>query len=209
MQVSASFLGSPNIPNLLEELNVTSVNYIHVDVMDGKYVSHKTMPFREMKKIAWYTSKRLDVHLMVAKPWKWIKKFATLNTAFIIIHPDILDDVQDCLDLIKSYGIKAGIAMRPDVTIEDIEGYLDKIDVLLVMGVEPGASNQNYIEDTTKKVNDIKKYLKKVKSNCLISVDGGITNERRKELKNADILVSASYISKSEDKEEAIKSLRG
>lgn len=209
MQVSASFLGSKNIPSFLEELNETTVNYIHVDVMDGKYVKNKTMPFREMKKIRNFTSKRLDVHLMVKDPKKWIKDFALLNTAFITIHLDINENVKDMLQLIKKYGIKSGIAVTSDISVNDILPYLDEIDLILVMGVDPGESAQEYHSSTTNKVKELKKTLKKLEKNILISVDGGINETIAKELKDADILVSASYIIKSEDKEKTIKSLRG
>ncbi|MEG0995288.1 MAG: ribulose-phosphate 3-epimerase, partial [Bacilli bacterium] len=85
MQVSASFLGSKNIPSFLEELNETTVNYIHVDVMDGKYVPAKTISFKEVKNIYKYTSKRLDVHLMVENPINYIKDYALLNAEYITV----------------------------------------------------------------------------------------------------------------------------
>ena len=111
MLVSTSFLSSNNIPRDLKKLNETDTDYIHVDVMDGKFVPNKTMPFSEMKNIYKYTSKRLDVHLMVNDPTKYINDYATLNTEYITIHEEIDVDIIEMLKLIKSYGIKCGLAI--------------------------------------------------------------------------------------------------
>lgn len=104
MLISTSFLSSKNIPKDLIKLNETNTDYIHVDVMDGKFVKNKTMPFKEMKNIYRYTSKRLDVHLMVNNPKKYIKEYASLNTEYITFHIET-EDVLKNLELIKKYGI--------------------------------------------------------------------------------------------------------
>ena len=90
MKVSASFLGAKNIPKTLTDLNITDVDYIHVDVMDGKYVKNKTMSFKELANITYYTRKRLDVHLMVLNPLKLIDLYATLNVEYLTFHLDII-----------------------------------------------------------------------------------------------------------------------
>ena len=105
MKVSASFLSSKNIPVDLAKLNDTDVDFIHVDIMDGKFVKNKTMPFREMKHIYEYTSKRLDVHLMVEEASEYIPLYAELNTECITIHVEIDEDIVKDLELIKSYSI--------------------------------------------------------------------------------------------------------
>ena len=208
MLVSASFLSSKDIPKFLTKLNDTDINYIHVDVMDGAYVKNKTMPFREMKHISDYTSKRLDVHLMVKNPLKYIDDYALLNTEYITIHKDIDDDLLKCLKEIKSYYIKAGISLKSEDEIKDIIPYLPYIDLILVMSVEPGQGGQKFIEDTPKKIDEIKVLLKEYKSNIVVSVDGGINNETSKLCKKCDILVSGSYIINSSNFEEKINSLR-
>ena len=113
MKISASFLGSKNIPKTLTKLNITDVDYIHVDVMDGKYVKKKTMPFSELSLISNYTRKRLDVHLMVKNPLKLIDLYATLNVEYLTFHLDILDDLEKVFTRCKDYGIKIGIAINP------------------------------------------------------------------------------------------------
>lgn len=207
MKVSASFLSSQNIATDLKKLNDTDIDYIHVDFMDGKFVPNKTLPFRQMKHIYEFTSKRLDVHLMVEKPKKWISKFATLNTEFITIHLET-EDVITSLEQIHTYGIKAGLSIKPDTAIEEVVPYLPYVDLILVMAVEPGKGGQEFMEDTVQRVKDLKKLLKKYKANIEISVDGGINNEHAKKLKNADILVSGFYITSSDDFQKQIDSLR-
>lgn len=207
MKVSASFLSSSYIPRDLQKLNDTDVDYIHVDIMDGKFVPNKTMPFREMKHIYEYTSKRLDVHLMVEKPRKFIPKYATLNTEFITVHVETAD-VFPSLDLIHSYAIKAGLSIKPETPIEAIVPYLADIDLVLVMAVEPGKGGQTFQEETVEKVKELKALIKQYHANILISVDGGINEENAKKLKDADILVSGSYIINEEDFQKQIDSLR-
>lgn len=208
MLISTSFLSSKNIPSDLKKLNETSTDYIHVDVMDGKFVPNKTMPFREMKNIYKYTSKRLDVHLMVKDPKKYIDEYATLNTEYITIHEELTEDVENYLKQIKSYGIKAGLAVKPNTKVSDIVPYLSLIDLILVMSVEPGQGGQKFIDDTPSKIDEIRVLLKEYKSNIVVSVDGGINKETARLCKKCDILVSGSYIINSSNFEEQINSLR-
>ncbi len=208
MKISTSFLTSRNIPRDLGILNDTDTDFIHVDVMDGKFVKNKTMPFKEMKNIYKYTSKRLDVHLMVKKPSKYIKDYATLNTAYLTIHIEAEEDLDMLLELIKSYGIKCGISIRPSTDLELLRPYLKKVDLILLMSVEPGQGGQSFLEDTQDRLKELKQMCKEEKSHCLISVDGGINDETKKFVKGADILVSGSYVINSYDFQNAIDDLR-
>lgn len=207
MKVSASFLSSYNPALDLTKLNDTDVDYIHVDFMDGKFVSNKTMPFRQMKHIYEYTSKRLDVHLMVEKPMKWIPKFATLNTEFITIHIET-SNVKESLDLIHSYAIRAGVCLKLETPIEELVPYLADIDYILLMGVEPGMGGQDFQEETITRLKELKKVLKQYKSKALIGIDGGINCENAKKLKQADMLVAGYYITSSDDFQKQIDTLR-
>ena len=208
--ISVSFLGSKDIPKTLKLLNDTDTDFIHLDVMDGKYVSNKTLPFKEMKHIYEFTDKRLDVHLMVDAPSSFIKDYASLNTEYISIHLDTKEDLVSNLKLIKSYGIKAGIVLNPNDDVSMIIPYLSYIDLILVMGVVPGRSGQKYISNTTKKLkelNVLKKEYKKL--NFKISIDGGINDRVVKKIKSlVDIIVSGNYVIGSDDYQEKINSLR-
>lgn len=211
MLVSASFLSSKDIPRFLTKLNDTDINYIHVDVMDGVYVKNKTMPFREMRHISDYTSKRLDVHLMVKNPLKYISDYASLNTEYITIHKDIEDDLLTCLKEIKSYYIKTGIALKEEDEIKDIIPYLPYIDLLLIMSVTPGAGGQGFQENSILKMKEVQvlkmEYSKDF--SFIVSVDGGINADTIKKVNNyVDMVVSGSYLSSSTDLQEAIDTLR-
>lgn len=207
MMISTSFLSSKNIPKDLTKLNETNTDYIHVDIMDGKFVKNKTLPFSEMKYIYKYTSKRLDVHLMVKKPEKYIKEYASLNTEFITIHIET-DNVQNNLELIKKYGIKCGLAINPDTEVKNLVPYLPLLDLVLVMSVEPGAGGQAFIDNTEIKLEELKILIKEYQSNCLISVDGGINNITKDRCMDADMLVSGNYIISSDNFQEQIEKLK-
>lgn len=208
MLVSTSFLSSVNIPQDLKKLNETSTDYIHVDIMDGKFVTNKTMPFREMKNIYKYTSKRLDVHLMVKDPEKYIEDYSTLNTEYITVHLELGSDIEKLLRQIKSYGIKAGLSIKPGTPVREIVPYLPYLDLILVMSVEPGMGGQEFIKDIEGKIKELRILLNEYKSNIKISVDGGVNDKTKDFCKDADILVSGSYIINDEDFEKQIQSLR-
>ncbi len=208
MKIAASFLTSKNIPKTLIKLNNTDVDYIHVDVMDGKFVKNKTLSFNEMKNIYLFTSKRLDVHLMVKKPLKLIHEYASLNVAYLTIHLEIDEDIDKLLDVIKGYGIKCGLSIKPKTDLQLLFKYLDKIDLVLVMAVEPGVGGQAFNEEILPKIKELKKEIQTRKLSTLISVDGGINLEKRKLLNNVDILVSGSYITSDDDYQKMIDTLR-
>lgn len=208
MKISVSYLSSNDIASDLRKLNVTNADYIHVDVMDGKFVKNKTLPFKKMKDIHKYTNKRLDVHLMVKKPLKYIEDYATLNTEFITIHVEN-KYIDKSFDLIESYGIKKGLSIKPETSLDVLIPYLDKVDLILVMSVEPGQGGQSFIEGTIDRIKELKKMLLEYNSKALISVDGGINDEIAKKLKDADILVSGSYVISSDDFQYQIFKLKG
>ena len=180
MKVSASFLSSKNIPEDLVKLNETDVDYIHVDIMDGRFVENKTMPFKEMRHIYEYTSKRLDVHLMVEKPSQYIPLYAELNTEYISIHVEIDEDIVKDLELIKKYSIKCGLAINPDTSVKELVPYLPYLDSILIMSVVPGKGGQSFIPETVNKIDEVKALIKSYNLDIIINVDGGINDINRK-----------------------------
>ena len=207
-KISATFLSSKNVPKDLTKLNETDVDYIHVDVMDGKFVKNKTMQFNELKYIYKYTSKRLDVHLMVEDPSKYIPLYAELNTEYITFHVEVLEDIVKDLELIKSYSIKCGLAINPETKVSELVPYLPYLDLILVMGVHPGEGGQSFIPETVDKVKEIRGLIESYNSTALISVDGGVNDKSRILLSDADIMTSGSYIVLSDNFQEKITSLR-
>lgn len=208
MKVSASFLSSQDIVRDLVKLNETDVDYIHVDIMDGKFVKNKTMPFREMKHIYKYTSKRLDVHLMVEDPASYVPLYAGLNTEFITFHVEVDKNIEECLKLIKSYSIKTGLSIKPNTNVRELVPYLPLVDMILVMSVEPGEGGQEFIEETKEKIEEIRTLLDTYQCSAVISVDGGVNDKTKSLCSKADILVSGSYIIKDDNFQEKISSLR-
>ena len=208
MKISASFLGVKNIGETLRKLSVTDVDYIHLDVMDGKYTIKKTLSFKEFKSITNYTKKRLDVHLMVKNPLKMIDDYATLNVEYLTVHMDSGSNLLDVFDRLSKYGIKKGLAVNPKDDIEKVYDYLDKIDLVLVMSVYPGLPGQTFIDDTYPKIEALRNEIKKRKLKTLISVDGGINLENVKNLKDVDIIVSGTTITSSDNFQETITALR-
>ena len=208
--ISVSFLGSKDIPKTLKLLNDTDADFIHLDVMDGQYVSNKTLPFREMKHIYEFTNKRLDVHLMVDAPSSFIKDYASLNTEYISIHLDTKEDIISNLKLIKSYGIKAGVVLNPNDDVSMIIPYLSYIDLILVMGVVPGRSGQKFINKIINKLKELKVLKIEYKDfNFKISIDGGINDITVKKVRDlVDIVVSGNYVISSDNYQEKINSLR-
>ncbi len=208
MKVSASFLSCKDLVRDLVKLNETDVDYIHVDIMDGKFVKNKTMPFSEMKNIYKYTSKRLDVHLMVDDPSKYIPLYAELNTEYITFHVEVNQNIEECLKLIHSYSIKAGLAIKPETRVSELVPYLPYIDLVLVMSVEPGKGGQEFIEETTDKIKEVRALLDSYNSRAVINVDGGVNDKTKNLCMGVDIITSGSYIVRSDDFQEKVTSLR-
>lgn len=207
-KISASFLSSRNIPSDLIKLNATDAEFIHIDVMDGKFVKNKTMPFSEMKNIYKFTNKRLEVHLMVDNPSKYIPLYAELNTECIMFHIESSEDIIKNLELIKSFSIKCGLAINPDTKISELIPYLPHLDQILVMCVFPGEGGQKFIDESENRIKEIRELISSYKLNILIDVDGGICDTVLDKVIDADILTAGSYIINSSNYQEKITSLR-
>ena len=199
MKVGVSILSSSiKAEDIVKKLDGSSADYIHVDIMDGKFVENKTWTYSEVKKIVSYSSLPLNVHLMVKDPAKYIEDYALLNTTILIFHYEAVKDIESMISLVKEYGLKVGIAINPETSEEVLFPYLKDIDVALVMSVVPGKSGQSFIENTLSKIKNLKEEIIRQGVKTIISVDGGINDETGLLCKEAgvDMLVSASYIHK-------------
>lgn len=197
-KVSGSFLSNNDKLYEINRLNNSNVDYIHFDVMDGKFVSNKNITVSELPKLIDNVKKKIDIHFMVSNPDKYIEKICYYNIEYITIHYEI-KNLEDYIDKIKNYGFKVGIAIKPETDIEKIYYLLDKINLVLIMSVEPGKSGQKFI-DVSDKINKLKQEIINRKLNVKISVDGGINEEVLTYVKGADILVSSSFILSDLDK---------
>lgn len=199
MKVSVSVLSNEIKPqDIVKKLDLAKPDYIHIDIMDGKFVSNKTWTTSEVKKFTSYSNLPLEVHLMVTNPEKYIEDYALMNTSIIIFHYEAVKDINKVINKIKSYGLKVGIAINPETNIEVLLPYLKSIDEVLIMSVYPGKSGQSFIEDSLDKISKLKNIVIENDYKTIISVDGGINNETALLCKEAgvDELASASYIHK-------------
>ena len=209
MKLSVSYLNvkKRDAADVIAMLDATNVDYIHVDVMDGKYVKNKANLYSFVKDIGKYTRKRLDIHFMVDKPHKIIDDYANLDAYCMTFHVNIKSDLNEVIDKCHLYGIKVGLALNPDQDIKLLDPYLDKIDLVLIMSVVPGEGGQEFIKDVIPKIKELRSKFKKEKRDILISVDGGINLENKKELKDADIIVSGSCVTNSSNYVDVINEL--
>ena len=210
VKISTSILGiKENLIENIEKLNKTSTDYIHIDIMDGKFVENTSFDFSTIKKIYEKTNKPLDIHFMVKNPYKYIEEYKILNPSYITIHYEI-DNIEKYINQIKQNNIKVGISLKPNTDVEKIFSLLKDIDLVLIMSVEPGYSGQKFIESSLEKVEKLKRYISDKKLNTIIEIDGGINNENAKLCINSgvDILVSGNFITNSNNYEEKIKQLK-
>lgn len=196
MKVSVSILSKEyKASDIIKKINNTDCDYIHLDIMDGKFVKNKTWTFGEIKKLVGNSFKKLDVHLMVNNPIKYIKDYAMLNTEYLTFHYEN-NNIVEIINVIKNYGLKAGISIKPKTSVKEVLPYLKDLDQVLIMSVEPGKSGQIFKESILYKIEILRKTIEEKGYKTIISVDGGINEETSglvKE-KGVDMVVSASFV---------------
>ena len=205
IKISTSILSSTDRYNSINKLNNSNTDYIHIDTMDGIFVPNTQMNIDEIIKLEKISTKPLDIHLMVDNPEIYINELQNKNIEYITIHIEINKDIDRLINEIKSYGYKVGLSIKPNTNISTIIPYLDKIDLVLIMSVEPGFGGQEFIPSTLEKA----KQLRKINKSIIIEMDGGIKDTNINQLKNIiDIAVVGSYITKKEDYNQAINNLK-
>lgn len=198
MELSVSILNSNKKEETIKLLNNTDITYFHIDVMDGKFVPNKSLPYEEVISLSNISNKKLDVHLMIEDPLSYIEKIKDIdNIEYITIHLEIDKDIKNILLKIKEYGFKCGLSIKPNTDIELLTPYLDYVDLILIMTVEPGLGGQEFIENSPNRIKEIKLLINS--KNILLEADGGINDKTISKVKEIDIAVIGSYITTSED----------
>ncbi len=187
--------------------------YLHFDVMDGHFVPNISFGVPVLKSISKCHHMVNDVHIMISEPKKYIEKFAEAGADIITFHYEACEsdeEVQEVIDLIHFYGIKIGMSIKPNTPVEVVDPFLDELDLVLVMSVEPGFGGQSFIPDALEKIAYLRRVIDSNGYRCLIEVDGGINEQTGALCKEAgvDILVAGSYLFGQDDIEERMESLR-
>ena len=210
MKLSGSILSNKyTAKEAISIYDKTDIDFVHIDVMDGKFVNNKTYTIGDIIKFSKLTNKPMDVHLMVNNPDKYIDDLSMLNVNNITFHLEATKKPMDIINHIKNNGIKVGMAISPDTNVKNMIEYIPYIDYALVMTVVPGASGQKFMESMLYKIDILKKIIIDNNYKTLLYVDGGVNEENISllEERGVDMIVSSNYFL-SNDTKEIIKQLK-
>ncbi|MFZ1235598.1 MAG: ribulose-phosphate 3-epimerase [Prevotella sp.] len=211
--VSPSLLSADftNLQSDIEMINQSEADWLHMDVMDGVFVPNISYGFPIISAVSKICKKPLDVHLMIVQPERYIQQTANSGAMLMCVHYEACTHLHRTIQQIHDTGMKAGVALNPSTPVHLLEDIICDTDLVLLMSVNPGFGGQSFIENTISKVIKLRKLITDSGSKALIEVDGGVQNETATRLVDAgaDVLVSGSYVFKSSDPKETIRSLKG
>lgn len=206
MKLSISLLSIKNRLEFIKKINNYNIDYIHIDVMDNTFTNNVAYSIEEINEINKISNKKLDIHLMVNDPIKYINSFNNMNIEYIIFHVEIDKDINNLINTVHGMGYKCGLAINPNTNINTLEQYIDNIDLILVMSVMPGYGGQLFINSIYNKLESLRNKYK----NITISVDGGINQDNIYKLNSlVDMVVIGSYLStETKEKIDMIKNIK-
>lgn len=213
MKLVAPSILSANFNQLgvdIEMINRSEADYVHFDVMDGVFVPNISFGIPVIQAVSKISEKPLDVHLMIVNPDKFILDFYNAGASIITVHYETCDHLHRTIQQIKALGIKASVCLNPHTPVALLEDSIDELDMVLLMSVNPGFGGQKFIENTYRKVAQLKEMILKRNLPTLIEVDGGVNFEVGKKLYDSgvDILVAGSFVFNSENPMDTISALK-
>lgn len=205
--LSADFL---NLGKDVEMVNRSEAEWIHLDIMDGVFVPNISYGLPVVSQIKKAAQKTLDVHLMITQPERYIEAFHKAGADILTVHMEASTHLHRTIQQIKSFGMKAGVALNPHTPVHLLEDIIQDIDVVLIMSVNPGFGGQSFIRQSLEKVKKLRHLIDAQNSSALIEIDGGVNLETGKELiaAGADALVAGSFVFQSQNPEQTIRNLK-
>ena len=189
-----------NLANDIEIIDKAGAQYVHVDIMDGLFVPSISMGMPVMQSISKATDRVFDVHLMITEPIRYIEEFKKAGADIITVHAEACHNLSATLDKIREVGCKVGVSINPHTNISAIEGVLDKVDMVLLMTVQPGFGGQKYMDIVTPKIAEMKKMIDDKGLNIDLEVDGGISADNVRTVLDAgaNVIVAGSAVYKND-----------
>jgi ribulose-phosphate 3-epimerase len=210
--IAPSILASDfaNLEREVKMLNESQADWIHIDIMDGKFVPNFSMGIPVVEAIKKHALKPLDVHLMIVNPENHVEAFQRAGAATISVHVEVCSNLHRNIQQIKALGCKAGVAINPHTSVAELENIIADIDLVIVMSVNPGFGGQKFIENTYAKVKQLKKLIQSSSSTAKIEIDGGVTLQNAKPLLDAgaDALVAGNFVFSASNPPDIIRQLK-